>query len=612
MMKYIKSLRKYMDSHPAMWAIIYFLIVGIAASFIFYIRFPNNFIEPNFYAEDGSVYLHNIEKLGFLNATFTTFNGYFVSGLYLIEGLGYTLNAIFSHGSFVDLPRSFSVASYLFLGFVCALPVLLFRRYIKHSALLLIVALSAFVPLPGYDYAIIGTIGNLKFVFVYVAFLLIVYRNLLPASSWRRFIIVDLIVLVCAYTNVVIYLLIPFALLRYLPLLRFDRKKLSKLVRERSFQSLLALGVLLLPQIIVIKLFGIPAIPGYLDTPYQIDATINTFIYRSYLFPFLPGLLSHLNDFLVVVAFVLLNIVLWFGLKRYRALYVFGMFSIFIITLLFVINRTGVSELFKTYLSSGPDQFFYTQNLIICFLAGVAVVELIRKIRSKNIQFTLYGIIGLGFVLLYVPVAGSYGKNDFMQRTVHNIYVNAQHECEQGRGTPNLQLYPVLTSAFPLRDIDRSRICTSDTLSYVPDTQYLAFDMLGGAYIADIGPAKPTQTFKADYNGLSGISIMFLTYKQMIKDDYIADIYTGDCDTKLRSTVVTSKEIKDTTFVRINFAKIDGSRDKLYCLKLAPQGPKSTALALALSKDNLYPEGQLNSDGSPRSDDLMMRLHYSR
>src|SRR3990167_8581423 len=58
------------------------LVVSIL---IFYYRFPNNFSAPNFYAEDGYIFGDTIIKNGFWQALLTTFNGYYIWGVYMLE-----------------------------------------------------------------------------------------------------------------------------------------------------------------------------------------------------------------------------------------------------------------------------------------------------------------------------------------------------------------------------------------------------------------------------------------------------------------------------------------------------------------------------------------------
>lgn len=607
---YRKDKDKNIFSSPSWPSIALFVVGSIVASIIFFIRFPNNFIEPNFYAEDGSIFLNNIHQHGFLSAVFTPFNGYFISGLYILEGLGYITNSIFFHGDFLDLAKSFAIISYVFLGTICALPLLLFRRQFGIYALAIIFLLSTFVPIPGFDYAIIGTISNLKFVFVYIAFLLLVYRHFIPDKNWVRFIIVDLALLICAYTNVVVYLLLPFALLRYVPQLR--GKKFRQLFNDRSVQSLVGLGILLLPQVILIKLFGILPMPGYLDAPYRNEATVNLFIYRPYLFPILSSVDKSMSDILAILAFVASNVVLWFWLRQYRSIYIFGFLAIFLTTLLFVLHRTGVSELYLSYASGGPDQFFYTQNLIFCFIFGVAVALAIRSLRNEKFRVIMYGTLVTLILLFYIPRAGTYGKNDFMQRTVKNIYVNAQTACSTYADYPVIQLYPVHSSTFQIRDVNRSEICTNDTLNYLPDTEYLPMKDRPGPYIPDIEATPVAQTFYTEFNGLSGVSLEFLTYKQSVKDHYELTLYSENCSTKLRSVVINPDSIKDTEDTRINFPAIDNSKGKKYCVKISHTGPKSAPLALAVSKDNIYPQGQLTVSGAQKTTDLILQLHHTR
>jgi GtrA-like protein len=600
----------YLRPQFAHWAL--FIGFGLLAAFLFFLRFPNNFFEPNFYAEDGSIFLRNIEQHGFLQALFTPFNGYFIFGQYLLEGLGFVINFLFFHGQFVDLAKSFAVASYLLLGFACALPLLLFRHYFRPVALGLIFILTVFIPMVGSDYAIIGTIGNLKFVFVYIAFLLLVYRHLIPpTSSWRRFIAIDMALALCAYTNVVVYFLLPFALVRYWPL--FRRLKFKQLVlEERSFQSLVGLGVVLLPQVIMIKLLGIPALHGYLDTPYRREATVNLFIYRSYLYPFASHFIKYLNDIWVIFGFILATIGLWFGLKRYRAAYVFGMVTIFLTTLLFTVNRPGVSDFFTQYLSSGPDQFFYTQNMIFCFLVALAVAAGLYRLHDVRARLAAYSGIAVLVIAFYIPASGTYGNNDFMQRTVKNIYVTAQAACQGPGSQPDLQLYPVVSDAFHVKYEPRAAICTSAVSSYVPDTEYLSITPGAHGIIEDVARARMTQTISADYDGLSGVSIQFLTYKQPINDRYMLYVLSADCRTELRVAPISPYAIHDTQYTRINFAPIKHSKNEQYCLMLSLQGTETSPLALALSEDNQYVTGKLTVNTTPRNDDLVLRLHYTK
>jgi len=226
----------------------------LLSSYLFYKRFPNNFSEPNFYSEDGTIFIDNLIHNGLIGSLLTTFNGYFVWGIYILGELGLGITWLLGDNEFTNIPRALALVSYAFLGFTAILPVLLFRKYFKIEVLLLIALLTTFVPLVGWDYAVIGTLGNLKFVFVYIAFLLLIYRHLLPEGS-KKIYVVDAALVVCAFTNVTVYPMLLFALLRYIPLLR-KVSQWKQLLTTPSFISSLVLGVILLSQLIVIYING--------------------------------------------------------------------------------------------------------------------------------------------------------------------------------------------------------------------------------------------------------------------------------------------------------------------------------------------------------------------
>lgn len=587
--------------------VVLFLIFTIIGSVIFFLRFPNNFTQPNFYAEDGSIFLTNIQERGFLGALFTSFNGYFIFGLYLMEGVGFLINFI-AHKDFIDLASSFAITSYIFFGAVAALPFLLFKKVFNFSALLITFLLITFVPLPGSDYAILGTIGNAKFAFVYIAFLILIYRHITPEKSWRRIVVADLFIALCAYTNIVVYPLLLFALIRYIPIIK--KSGVWYLLKLHSFQSLMALGVVLIPQLIYIKINGIPAMPGYLDTPYEPASTINLFIYRPFLFPFLDMSIKSMSNTTVIVAFITLITMLWFGLKKWWAILVFGVVSIFLITLLFVINRTGVSSLFLGYASGGPDQFFYTQNMIICFLFGIAIFELIRRVTYTRIRRLLWLTLAILIWFVYIPASGTFGKNDFMQKTVGNIYTNAQKECSETNAI-NIQLYPIESTSFQLKNQDRKEVCTSEVINYVPSSDDLGLKN-DSTYISSVSQSKIQQTFKANYNGLNGIGVQFLTYKTKVSGEYTLDLYDKTCTQKIRTSTIDGSSIQDAQFSRYSFDKIANSKGKVYCYTIVAQNTKGTSLAVSLSKPDEYSEGTLTINASPRQNDLMMELYYAR
>jgi len=457
------------DQHPTgnwrrLAIVAAYLLLFVIASYIFYRRYPNNYTQPNFYAEDGQVFAKNLIGGGFFHSLGTTFNGYYIWGIYIVEKIGFMIDRLFYGGQFANLPRSFALASYMFLGLIATLPALLLRKYLRPMALIIMTLLIIFVPMTGWDYAVIGTIGNLKFAFVFIAFLLLVYRHLMPENS-KKVYLVDLGLLICAYTDITVYILMLFALMRYLPKLK-TRNFARELSKDKTFQSLVVLGIALLPQLVVIKLHGVPALPGYLDSPYQFGRTVEIFISRSYLYSVLFPINKFLNDATVVILGLLLLIAGFYSSRRNRPIFLFAVFAVFITTFTFVIKRTGISAFYPSYKAGGgPDQFFYAQNWIFDFILSVVIVELIAKLRSAT-RIVAYIIIFclVGFVL--IPRASTYGSSNSGTGGVGTIYNVGKKDCDTKSQAFNLVIYP--SPSLFYSGVTRQQLCTPAVVNYYP------------------------------------------------------------------------------------------------------------------------------------------------
>lgn len=442
MKKLINIFNRFIKIHPDKAFLFLYFGCLLLASVIVFLRFPNNFTAPNFYGEDGSIYFINIHRDGYLRALMTSFNGYFITGLYLILGLGLAINSVLFSSNFADLPRSLSIVSYLFIGFSITLPLLLFRKQLKPYWAVLLVLLSAFIPLRQSDYAVLGTIGNLKWLFLYIAFLLAVYRYINYKQKWNRLILVDLGILICAYTNSATYLLIPIIFLPYIldTLKIYKNTKKFNFTQPNSIWSLCALAVLLLPQLIYVKINGIPRIVGYLDTPFNSSRAIEIFIGRSFEYGFTYGFYGPFSNLLAMVVFVVTILFLYFFYdKKYRPILFIGIYAVFCATLLFVINRPGISDYFFGYKNGGPDQFFYAQNLIVYF---VTIAAFFSKNISKMTKYLIIFFLIL-FIFANLPFSSSVGRNDFMQKNRGDIYSKLKAQCQKPAEKFTLAIYPV-------------------------------------------------------------------------------------------------------------------------------------------------------------------------
>ena len=157
-------------------------------------------------------------------------------------------------GGFIQLPQAVAVASYGLLGFTAALPLLLFRKQLGLAFLAVLILACCLVPLPSSDYAIIGTIGNLKWAFTYIAFLLVAYRLGHVDAPYHNLLAADVGLVICAYSNATTYLLIPALVLPYVYLWWKGHVPLRALVRKQSTWGIAAMLVLLVPQALITSL----------------------------------------------------------------------------------------------------------------------------------------------------------------------------------------------------------------------------------------------------------------------------------------------------------------------------------------------------------------------
>lgn len=586
-----------------------FLLAWGLAAYIFYLRFPNNFVEPNFYAEDGRDFAANIIQKGFVGALLTTFNGYFIWGLYFVEGLGFALNEVLG-GGFVQLPQAVAVASYLFLGFTAALPILLFRKQLAPAFLIVLVAASCLVPLPASDYAIVGTIGNLKWAFTYIGFLLVVYRLRQTEATYAKLLAADVGLVVCAYTNATTYLILPPLALPYVYEWWRGKVPLGSLLRKQSSWGIIAMAVLLIPQVVVVAVKGIPELPGYLDTPFMASRAVEIFVGRSFLYGIAAPVYHRLNDLLAILALVAMFAVLmrWGG-RRQRPIYLLGAYTVTVATGLFVMNRPGVSAHFAGYANSGPDQFFYAQNLVVYVMVIFAIAEMTKRLHMR---LRLAVPVGMLLVLiLAAPKAGSWGANNAMADAVGSFADNAVTACAAPHvAEVGVQVYPVRSEGWQMR-VPADLICPQasrlqrqrESLGLAPDNNH---------YVAIKSPDTFRQSFAASENGLNGLRVFFSTFAARLRTPYELVLYDSSCTQVLRRSKLQLGAIHDNRLALVAFDPIPDSKGRQYCFSITPQSEATTPLAIQLSRPSAYPAGLLTLDAKARDEDVVFELNYSQ
>lgn len=424
--------------------LLFWLLIVAVSSVIFALRNPAAFTIPNFYAEDATIFYQNVFSYNPFQVLLTPFNGYLVVGQYMVAYIAATINLFFGN-DINDLAVVTAAISCLFLGTVVSLPYLLFRRRLGTGLALLIVLLSVVVPMQSFDYAIIGTIGNLKFAFLYIAFLLIIYRVHTKQISLRRLLLIDASIMICVLTNVTVVLLLPLLLWPYLPTLW--RLVTSWRLPTLNYRLVAVIVMLALSAtyVVLALIKGIPAMPGYLDGPFK-PAAILPIADRSTFYALTYPFTAALNGKAVVTLGIVTVVgLLWLIRRRpdLRFAVLASGWAIAAGTGLFVANRPGVGDFFLTFgHKGGPDQFFYAQNLVFIFALGWLLKDRIACFSRTAWTFTVLGLAI--YFLIAVPVGTSFGRSSVVYENMRTIDYNVKKACRQysKQDIVPVQIYP--------------------------------------------------------------------------------------------------------------------------------------------------------------------------
>ena len=439
-------LRKYKEfRNSRLFHIIAWGLLVCVLAMLVYIRFPLHFDVPNFYAEDGKIFAKNIIENGWLAAAFTPFNGYLVLLQYVVAGGGFMINAV-AGGDFVTLSKAFALASYLTIAFACSLPWLLFRKQLGTIWSLVAAIFLVFVPLGASDFTVIGTVGNLKFLFFYIACLLVMYRVFVidEASKTLKKVVVDILISLCVLTNIAVIALLPFLLLPHRAaivktLREKNAKYLKPLFGNPSFISAIVVVSLSALYLLVVLVIGIPKMPGYLDGPVHAAGLMNSF-YRASWYGVLYPLHTSLNHIVVAGLLLLLPAALLIKNRRWEVLLL--LWAIFVSVVSFVVNRPGVTEFLIGYTADGgPGQFFYGGTMIFIFGIFYLSAPWFNQLK-QNYKLLVFAGLAL-YAAWAFPLAGDGSKSYDRYDERPAIYQSTRAACSQQNGSEvSIQIYP--------------------------------------------------------------------------------------------------------------------------------------------------------------------------
>jgi hypothetical protein len=605
---------------------IYLLLVAAVALVLFW-RFPNNVTAPNFYGEDGSVYLQSILNHGWLRGAFETFNGYFIIGLYLLCGLGWLINALFLGGAFLTLPVGFALSAIAFMAAVIALPYLLFRRAFGWLPTTLVVVFGALMPLPQSPHIVIGTIGNDKWIFLYLAFLLVLYRVTNHRRlHWPTLLAIDAGILISAYTNSTVYFLAPLAFWPYA--VEFWQRRhiikpldyLRRVWRDQEFISMAGLYVLLLPQIVYIATHGIPKLAGYLDTPFRMSRAIELFVNRTYLFGVTHLINGHVDDVGAVMLFGLLLFLAWKELKgSARLAFWFGVYAAGMASLLFTINRPGVTDFFLGYKpgGSGPDQFFYAQTLVmylpIALVAFGAAGSFRRNrpLRASLLIVFVAAIVVSGFVSI-IYRGDQWHNASVFENDAGTFIDQAITACTSSGGSiVRVTVYPYADGRFAL-NAPRAKVCGGALRPYQLSAEDLGLRVNNNDYSPITRSKQFTQTFVAGSDNLDGIRLFISTFGVPFRRGaYELELLDSSCSKTLRTRDISTK-LMDNAYYNVRFEPLANSAQRTYCFTLDAPSSNFDPIAIQRSRPDAYTAGTYTDSGRLQTTDVVFEPLFTQ
>jgi hypothetical protein len=400
------------------------LAIGI---FLFYVllsilRYPTYIQVHNFYAEDGSVFFYDAFHHGIMSL-FQTFNGYPIFGIRLAALLGNYL-------SFFPIIHNLSLAALATSTIsYCIWAASGFFTYLTLRARMpKIWAVSGgflvvLVPVNGWNYAILGSIGNQKFIFLFFAFLLLMQR--FSSSKWLR--TNKVLFCLCCLTNPLCFMFAPFFLIANGSLK--NRHTLIELIQVAIF---LVFGGWIF---FMSRKAPLPA--SYTSGSWNKAHMMNVMFGRTILFPISSYAYSSYHTILLI-----LIILLVFEFLRIRNVswlpLIIGLFGALISVLITLESRLSLSQFFRTDYNPGPAQFFYAENMITIFCIFLMIYNLVKsKIRSPFLKSAIL------VVLIFFDLVGNYrgigfwgiGPNSQWQRSFRGIGEEQAMACSRGNSS---------------------------------------------------------------------------------------------------------------------------------------------------------------------------------
>jgi hypothetical protein len=340
-----------------------------------------------------------------------------------------------------------ALISYLFWASLSMFTFFVLKNFVDRPLQYLGALLILLTPLSGWNYAILGTIGNLKFGFLYIAFLLMIKR--ITEYEWTR--INKIIYICCIFTN-------PMAII-FLPGFLYSRE--SQFTKKRM-DLIIAFALVLVTIIIVRTAARYPLPDEYASGAWTSTQFLEVIIGRTVFFALAADFYQNLSTFIVGLLFL---IVFATSLSRNNRNRFYGIVAIgtaITASLILMFTRGGLNLFYNGYKDPGPAQFFYPQNMIIIFafiiLLGGSNFYSKKQLRWKFVSssfllllYLLFNMQGIGF--------NGIGVNGAWQTEKGSINQNLQKLCNS-RESKEINI-PIMPGEPWVMSMPRNEVCSN-------------------------------------------------------------------------------------------------------------------------------------------------------
>lgn len=145
-------------------------------------------------------------------------------------------------------------------------------------------------------------------------------------------------------------------------------------------------------------------------------------------------------------------------------------------------------------------------------------------------------------------------------------------------------------------------------INHIGVSQEVADTPIGEIY----GDISVGQTFLSPYDNLNSIEVLFATYARTNNKDIIFHLRELTSSKDIIAIKVNAKEIKDNSYHRFSFPKLNNSKNKSYYFFVnSPQSVNGNAITIWSNMANPYKDGSAYKNGQPINDcDLSFRVYY--